>query len=119
MSGGAHQDSPPTAAIIAARISASPERVEPVDRLDARPRRRPPSPRAECPGKLLGDHGRPGLAAGAVSMARILDNPLAVSTQPAACRQLMAVLDVLHTAAVPRHGRLAVIQEMSTRPDAG
>lgn len=69
--------------------------------------------------ELLGVRGRPGLAAGAVSMARILDNPLAVGSQPAACRQLMALLGELHKCAVPRHGRLAAVQKMTQHPDAG
>jgi hypothetical protein len=65
--------------------------------------------------------GRQGLAAAAVAMARILDHPGAVTTQPAAARQLMSLLDVLHREAAPRRGRLAAVQKMSasSRPDAG
>jgi hypothetical protein len=68
----------------------------------------------------LGDlTGWQGLAAAAVAMAHILDSPGAVTTQPAACRQLMSLLDVLHKHAdVPRR-RLEAVTKMSSRPDAG
>jgi hypothetical protein len=63
----------------------------------------------------LGDlTGRPGLAAAAVAMARILDHPGAVTTQPEAARQLMSLLDVLHREAAPKRGRLAAVQAMTT-----
>lgn len=49
------------------------------------------------------------LAAAAVVMARILDNPLAITAQPSAAGKLMAVLDELHKRQV-RRGRLAAVQ---------
>jgi hypothetical protein len=63
---------------------------------------------------LPGAKARPGLAAAAVAMAAILDNPQAISTQPSACRQLLVALDKLHAAGVSR-GRLATVQAMSMR----
>jgi hypothetical protein len=65
--------------------------------------------------ELLGKHGRPGLAEGAISMARILDNPLAVSTQPA------AAMDALRKGRPVSRGRLRAVQQLSRRgsPDAG
>jgi hypothetical protein len=58
------------------------------------------------------------LAAGAISMARILDHPGAVTTQPAAVKQLMSLMDTLHKSAAPQRGRLAVVQEMSRHPSS-
>jgi hypothetical protein len=75
--------------------------------------------RAELDG--LGLSGYEGLAAAAICMAHILDNPGATATQPSACRQLMSLLDVLHKHAdVPRR-RLEAVTKMSSRsrPDAG
>jgi hypothetical protein len=64
----------------------------------------------------LGDlTGFQALAAGAVAMARILDNPLWVTTQPSAVRQLASVLALLHREAAPRRGRLALVQQMIER----
>jgi hypothetical protein len=70
----------------------------------------------------LGDlTGWQGLAAAAVAMAHILDSPGAVTTQPAACRQLMSLLDVLHKHADVPKRRLEAVSKMarSSRPDAG
>jgi hypothetical protein len=69
---------------------------------------------------------RPGLVAVALAMAAILDNPLAITSQPAAARQLAAVLDVLHKHQV-RRGRLAAVRTKTAlvsrvgegSPDAG
>src|ERR1700757_5231637 len=43
----------------------------------------------------LGSNLRPGLAAVALAMARVLDNPRAISTHPAAAKALTSVLDKL------------------------
>jgi hypothetical protein len=70
----------------------------------------------------MGDlSGLQAFAAAAVAMARILDHPGAVTTQPAACRQLMSVMDALRKSVEPKRGRLAAVQKMSasSRPDAG
>jgi len=61
----------------------------------------------------LGAHGRRGLAAAAIAMAAILDDPRHVPTQPAAARQLAAILDTLHRHRV-RPGRLAAVQAMTS-----
>jgi hypothetical protein len=65
----------------------------------------------------LGDlTGFQALAAGAVAMGRILDNPRWVTTQPSAAKQLASLMAVLHRAAGPqRRGRLAVVQQMTDR----
>jgi hypothetical protein len=75
--------------------------------------------RAELDG--LGLAGYEGEQAAAICMAHILDNPGAVTTQPAACRQLVSLLERLHKVAdVPRR-RLEAVTKMvrSSRPDAG
>jgi hypothetical protein len=55
---------------------------------------------------------RPGLAAVALALAAILDNPKHIPTQPAAARQLVAILDQL-SKRTHRGGRLAVVRAMS------
>lgn len=55
---------------------------------------------------------RPGLAAGALAMARILDNPLAVPQQPAAAGQLFSILNALSKGSHHR-GKLAVVKAMT------
>jgi hypothetical protein len=58
---------------------------------------------------------RPSLAAIAVAMARILDNPRAKSTQPQAAKVLVSVLDTLHKgSAQGRRGSLALVKSMTT-----
>jgi hypothetical protein len=54
------------------------------------------------------------LAAAALCMARILDNRLALTTQPSACRQLTQVMVLLRRASAPTRGRLAAL-EMPSR----
>lgn len=44
----------------------------------------------------LGAHGRRGLAAAAIAMPAILDDPRHVPTHPTAAAQLAAILDTLH-----------------------
>jgi hypothetical protein len=59
---------------------------------------------------------RPGLAQAALAMARVLDNPRAVSSQPAAAKVLAALLEKLHAASALGHrGSLAVVRAMSSR----
>lgn len=62
---------------------------------------------------LIGPHGRPGLAAGALAMAKILDDPCAVPQHPAAAGRLFDVLDELHRCAPRRGGKLAVVRRMT------
>ena len=84
------------------------------------------SPLAAAPGRVVaavqadletfGDlTGNQALAAGALAMARILDDPRQVTTQPSAVRQLVSLLEVLRRSVAPRPGRLAVVQDMTTR----
>ena len=62
----------------------------------------------------LGDlTGYRALAAAAVAMGRILDDPRQVTTQPSAAKQLASLLAVLHRQATPRPGRLALVQAMT------
>ena len=57
---------------------------------------------------------RPGLAAAALAMAKIMDNPAVVSSQPAAAKVLAALLDKLHSSlAQNRRGRLAVVRTLT------
>jgi hypothetical protein len=62
----------------------------------------------------LASESRPGLAQAELAMARILDNPKAVTTQPAAAKVLAALLDKLpsthaHLARLPyAHGGIFV-----------
>lgn len=57
---------------------------------------------------------RPGLAAIALALARITDNPGAVSHQPAAARQLAAILGTL-SKPTQRRGKLAVVKSMTNQ----
>jgi hypothetical protein len=66
--------------------------------------------------ELAGLEARPGLAQVALAMARLLDNPRAVSSQPAAAKVLTSLLDKLRSASAPNHrGRLRVVRAMSPR----
>jgi hypothetical protein len=70
--------------------------------------------------ELIGAHERrPGLSAACVTLGALLDNDRARSQHPSAARALQRGLDELHQGADTRQGRLAVIQKMSDRPDAG
>ena len=53
---------------------------------------------------------RPGLAQ--TALARILDNPRAVSSQPAAARQLVAILSMLSRRS-HRRAKLGVVKSMT------
>ena len=55
---------------------------------------------------------RPGLAQTALTLARILDNPRAVSSQPAAARQLVAILSMLSRRS-HRRAKLGVVKSMT------
>jgi hypothetical protein len=63
---------------------------------------------------MLGPHTRPGLAAGALAMARILDDPCAVPQHPAAAGRLFAVLEELHVHAPRRAGKLAAVRRLTS-----
>lgn len=92
--------------------------IEPVVTL-AQPRT--PSPvesgvLAELSGTVV--QARPGLAAAALAMARLLDNPRAVSQQPAAAKVLAALLEKLHSASGGRRGNLALVRTMTEKGGA-
>ena len=61
----------------------------------------------------LGANLRPGLAAAALALARILDNPRAVSTQPAAAAQLVNILGQLRKSASGAKPKLAAVRQMT------
>ncbi len=61
--------------------------------------------------EALGSH-RPGLAAAELARARIMDNPTATSSQPAAARQLVAILGMLSKCA-QRRGKLAAVKSVT------
>jgi hypothetical protein len=60
---------------------------------------------------------RPGLAAAALALAAILDDPQHVAVQPAAARQLVAILGTL-SKRTQRRGKLAVVKSMTEKGGA-
>jgi hypothetical protein len=65
---------------------------------------------------------RPGMVAGALAMARIIDNPSLVHLWPQSTRQLQAILDGLRSGTKKKsRDRLAAVQQMTAvgRPKAG
>jgi hypothetical protein len=56
---------------------------------------------------------KPGLAAGALAMARILDDPLALAQHPAAMARLSEALATLGKGANSRRGKLAAVKAMT------
>jgi hypothetical protein len=61
---------------------------------------------------------RPGLAAAAIAMAEILDNPKATSTKPAAANQLMRVMEMLRKSSEgARRGRLASVKSLTSKKE--
>ena len=64
--------------------------------------------------------GRPGLAAVALAMARLLDESKAKNQAPAAAKVLASLLDKLRSASARgRRGRLALVRTMSDQGGAG
>lgn len=62
---------------------------------------------------------RPGLAAVALAMARLLDDPAARNQAPAAAKTLVSVLDALGKVAAPRRrSHLAMVREMTVKGGA-
>jgi hypothetical protein len=60
----------------------------------------------------------PGLVQVALALARILDNPRVLSTQPAAAKVLAALLDKLYSASARhRRGGLAMVKAMTEKKD--
>jgi hypothetical protein len=58
---------------------------------------------------------RPGLVAGAISMAKVMDNQLAIAQHSQAMNRLTEALKELHQGGETRQGRLAKIEKMSIR----
>ena len=56
---------------------------------------------------------RKGAAQAALAMARILDNPGALTQQPAAAARLTTILEDLRKGSARRKGRLASVQQMT------
>jgi hypothetical protein len=69
--------------------------------------------RQEIEGSALAA-ARPALVETAVSLAKILDNPRAISQQAAAAGKLVDILDTLHEGAAPRRGGLKLVRAMTT-----
>jgi hypothetical protein len=68
----------------------------------------------------LGPHRRPGVAAVALALARILDNPKAVSSQPPAAGQLVHAMNTLRKSATGAMPKLASIRSMTSKnPPSG
>jgi hypothetical protein len=62
----------------------------------------------------LAAEARPGLAAMALSLAQLMDNPKAVNQQPAAAKVLTALLEKLGSASARgRRGGLAAVRTMT------
>ena len=59
------------------------------------------------------DSTRPALVAAAIAMARVLDNPKAVSSQPPAAGQLVSILNQLRKSAQGGKPKLASVRQMS------
>jgi hypothetical protein len=47
-------------------------------------------------------------------MARILDNPKAISSQPPAAGRLMQLMDLLHASSPMKRGKLSVVRSMTS-----
>lgn len=65
-------------------------------------------------GGLAQSAARPGLVAVALALARVLDNPRAVSAQPSAAGKLKQILGELHKGVGVRSSRLALVRGMTT-----
>jgi hypothetical protein len=64
----------------------------------------------------LAAQARPGLAAAALCLARLLDNPKAISQQPAAAKVLISMLEKLRAASARgRRGNLSVVKSMTEK----
>jgi hypothetical protein len=61
----------------------------------------------------VGGHPRPGLAAAALSLAAVLDNPRATSSKPAAAGALMNILNLLRKSAGGSKPKLAAVRQMT------
>lgn len=67
---------------------------------------------------LTGIAERPSLVAGALCLARVLDNDLLISMHPQTARQLQAILRELHCGTKKKSkGRLASVQQMTRRSE--
>lgn len=60
-------------------------------------------------------HPRPGLAAAALSLAAVLDNPRATSSKPAAAGALVNILNQLRKSAAGARPKLAAVRQMTKK----
>jgi hypothetical protein len=65
--------------------------------------------------EALGGVGRPGLAAAALALAAIFDNPKATSSQPPAAGALVNILNQLRKSAAGAKPKLAAVRQMTKR----
>jgi hypothetical protein len=63
----------------------------------------------------LAAQARPGLAAAALCLARLMDNPRAINQQPAAAKVLVSMLEKLRSASPAGRRGLAVVREMTKK----
>lgn len=63
----------------------------------------------------LASQARPGLAAAALCIARLMDNPRAINQQPAAAKVLISMLEKLRSASPAGRRGLAVVREMTKK----
>lgn len=61
----------------------------------------------------LGGEVRPGLAAAAISLAEVLDDPRALSTRPAAAAKLADLLEQMRKSSSGRKSKLAAVRSMT------
>ena len=62
---------------------------------------------------------RPAVAAAAVALGRLLDNPRAIGQHPSAARVLSSLLNQLHKVGAPRRrSHLAMVKQMTDRNGA-
>jgi hypothetical protein len=62
----------------------------------------------------MAGHKRPDLAAAALALAAILDNPKAVSTQPAAAAKMSDLMDQIRKSGDQKKSKLASVRSMTS-----
>jgi hypothetical protein len=67
----------------------------------------------------LGGHSRPGLAAAAMALAAVLDNPRATSSKPSAAGALVNILNQLRKSAAGAKPKLASVRQMAYQKPRG
>jgi hypothetical protein len=64
--------------------------------------------------EALDGHRRPGLAATAIALAAVMDNPKAISSQPAAAAKLSDLLEQIRKSGDGKRSKLASIRSMTS-----